>query len=116
MPRRRRGGRTVSVSSIEVVDIVSPTGATGVASASDSGSMNSVTPAKIEQRLLPTELVHQRDRDRRIKKLPERSRSGAGAERERAPFLRQQFAESTQHDVERTARQTKADEHARRQA
>jgi hypothetical protein len=53
-----------------------------------------------QKRFLPAEFVHHGDRDRGIEELPKRPGGSARAERKRAPFFRQQFAERTQHDIE----------------
>ena len=64
------------------------------------------------QRRLPAEIVDHRDAERREQELPERAGRGAGAERKAALLRRQQLAERRQHQVERTAGQTKADQNA----
>jgi len=48
--------------------------------------------------LLPAESVHQRNRDRRIEKLPERAGGGAETERERAVLQRHDLAKRGEHD------------------
>ena len=64
------------------------------------------------QRRLPAEIVDHRDAERREQELPERAGRGAGAERKAALLGRQQLAERRQHQVERTAGQTEADQDA----
>ena len=64
------------------------------------------------QRRLPAEIVDHRHAERREQELPERAGRGAGAERKAALLHRQQLAESRQHEVERTAGETKTDQDA----
>ncbi len=65
---------------------------------------------KHRQRRLPAEIVDQRDAERCEHELSERTRRGARAQRDAAPFLRQQLAEGRQHQIERTAGQTETDQ------
>ena len=54
-------------------------------------------------------------RERRIEELAERTRRGAGAEREAAPAVRHELAERADHHRERAAGQPEADQHAGRE-
>ena len=67
---------------------------------------------KYRQRRLPAEIVDHRHAERREQELAERAGRGAGAERDAALLRRQQFAERRQHQIERTAGQAEADQHA----
>ena len=67
---------------------------------------------KDRQRGLPAEFIHQRHANRRIEKLAERTGGRAGTESKRAPLFWQQLTESTDHEVERAAGQSKSDQHA----
>ena len=64
------------------------------------------------QRLLPAVVLDQHVADRREEELAERTGGGARAERHRPPLFRQQLAEGAEHEIERTARQAEADQHA----
>ena len=64
------------------------------------------------QRRLPAEIVDHGHAERREQELPERSGGGAGAKRNAAPLGRQQLAERGQHQIERTAGQSEADQDA----
>ena len=68
--------------------------------------------AKIIERLLPAERVHEHDGKRRVEELPERACGRAKAEGERAPLRRQQLAERRQNDHERGAGKAESDQHA----
>jgi hypothetical protein len=62
------------------------------------------------QRGLPAEIVDHRYAERREQELTERSGGGSGAERYAALLERQQLAERRQHQIERAARQSEADQ------
>ena len=74
--------------------------------------ISSIRPREYRQRRLPAEIVDHRHAERREQELPERSGRGAGAECYAALLGRQQLAEGRQHQIERAARQTEADQDA----
>jgi hypothetical protein len=65
--------------------------------------------------VLPSDLVDQHHREWREQELTEGACGGAGAEGERPPFRRQQFAECTHHDHEGRAGKSEANDYAGRQ-
>ena len=69
---------------------------------------------KDDQGLLPADIIHQRNRDRRVEKLPERARGRTQSEGDRTPFRRQQLRERRENDHERGAGQAESDQDAGR--
>ena len=65
-----------------------------------------------EQRRLPAETIDEIDREGREQKLPERTGSRSGPERDRPPLRRHQLAEGADHDGEGRARESEADDQA----
>ena len=61
---------------------------------------------------MPAERIDQHVADGREQELTEGARRRAGAEGHGAPFRRQELAEGAEHQVERAAGQTEADQHA----
>ena len=64
------------------------------------------------ERCLPSDSIDQADAERREQELAEGAGGRAGAEGERAPAFRQQLAERRDHQVERAAGKSEADQHA----
>jgi hypothetical protein len=74
--------------------------------------ISSIRPANTVSAVCQPKWSIHRYAERREQELPERSGGGSGAERYAALLERQQFAEGGQHQIERAARQSEADQDA----